>query len=85
MASGYYIDAHGGHWSHAEPTPAWKPQDGEAVFVHDLNGNVLVGRIIEVGKQDAKCIGLKGVVWELPFSAFKPFDASKIGKPWSEI
>lgn len=65
--------------------PVWKPKDGEAVFVHDLNGDVLLGRILDVGKETARAIGLKAVIWTLPLKAFKLFDASRIGKPWSEV
>lgn len=69
--------------------PAWTPKEGEAVFA--LYGDrVLVARVLSVNG-DGLTIDYDGRVCLHKVSYrgntifAKPFDASKIGKPWSEI
>jgi len=81
----YFCDQ-GTAWKHAEPIPAWRPQDGEAVlFRHREN----------VGCEWESSLGTfsKGKIYfgnhkvTAMLLVFKEFDGdfSKIGKPWSEI
>lgn len=65
------------------PVPAWKPKDGEAVlFCDDDNHGRAMAGFIRNGILYAR--GLMCADWEKR-EKVKPFDASKIGKPWSEI
>jgi len=74
------VDENGSYnrWEHAEPIPAWQPQDGEAVLTPVMgyaeigyvrSGNVLV-RTHKMPIEEAEC---------------KPLDESKLGWLWSEI
>jgi len=82
-----FSDEYGTTWKYARPIPAWKPQDGEAVFFQcDTVGHV--GRVIENIVNDGFYYGLRasdGEYLTRSIAGVKPFDASKIGKPWSEI
>ena len=68
--------------------PAWTPKEGEAVFVRGAN-TVFIGRIeILPDYRHTKAFYVRlasGDGWAAPVEHLKPFDASKIGKPWSEI
>ena len=69
-------------WQYAEPIPAWKPKDGESVlFCDDDNHGRAMAGFIRNGILYAR--GLMCADWEKR-EKVKPFDASKIGKPWSE-
>ena len=77
-----YEDTMGTPWKHAEPIPAWKPKDGESVlFCDDDNHGRAMAGFIRNGILYAR--GLMCADWEKR-EKVKPFDASKIGKPWSE-
>lgn len=72
------------------PIPAWKPKADEAVFALDDKGRVHVAAIrnIDENATDGYVYGVlcqdgDYSLWRL--RNLKPFDASKIGKPWSEI
>lgn len=66
---------------YARPAPEWQPKDGEPV----LFWNRGVSGLAEAGIYSAdKILACDKTYVFLPNLA-KPFDASKIGKPWSEI
>lgn len=68
--------------SHVRRIPAWKPKDGEAVLFrmrHDISGP-------GVASSDTEVWDFTVERWPVKMKCeMKPFDASKIGKPWSEI
>jgi hypothetical protein len=86
-----YRDTSGTHWEHAEPIPAWTPKEGEAVFALDGRDRIHVGKITtthplgwdEEYRYGVTCQDGEYSLWR--FNNLKPFDASKIGKPWSEL
>jgi hypothetical protein len=82
-----YRSTTGTWWEHAEPIPAWQPQDGEAVFVlKGTDWDVHVARFSHVDEYNMiRVIMREGNEHGFSRSLVKPFDASKIGKPWSEI
>ena len=65
-------------WKYAEPIPAWKPKDGEAVLTRVMDhaeagyvkGGYLYVRSHRIPMEEAEC---------------KPFDESRLGWLWSEI
>jgi len=71
-------------WADVEPLPAWKPKDGEAVFAGYGNGYV-VGRIERIVLDVAHVHDTNCRTFTYNIKDLKPFDASKIGKPWIEI
>lgn len=79
-----YSDVMGEPWKHAEPIPAWEPKDGEAVFARHGAGYI-VGRVERVIMDVAHIHDTEGRTFTYNVHDLKPFDASKIGKPWSEL
>lgn len=74
------------------PVPTWVPKVGDAVFALDTNQTTVIVAIVkEIKNQHDAIIDYFGriCVHAVSFSGSKifckPFDASKIGKPWSEI
>ena len=69
--------------------PVWTPKEGEAVFARSLNHSDnlgLVGRVTHYRGNflwEVVYFNSSIGVWDL--KDLKPFNASKIGKPWSEI
>ena len=82
-----YEDTMGTPWKHAEPIPAWKPKEGEAVFVvRGEDTDVSVCRFSHIDEKGIwRVVTVKGQEQGFTDSLVKPFDASKIGKPWSEV
>lgn len=68
---------------------AWKPKDGEVVFALDDKDRVHVATIKKIEPRadgynyGVLCQDGNYSLWRL--RNLKPFDASKIGKPWSEL
>lgn len=82
LKSRFFIDIDGQHWDHAEPLSSWTPKEGEAVLYcyYDDDGDPVGclgvfsgGKIYHGTRVISVDVGMK------------PFDAYKIGKPWSEI
>ena len=69
------------------PIPAWVPRVGDAVFA--VGANCAHGpKVAKVLKQNGKWFNVQFTdrdTGEYDIGHLKPFDASKIGKPWSEI
>lgn len=75
-----------GYWTRA-PKPAWTPKVGEAVF-YDGSAYVHVATVTGFYTRDSQytiLLSNGGVVDRVKICELKPFDASKIGKPWEEI
>ena len=67
----------------------WTPKEGEAVFARSMStadGLSIVGRVTHYRGNflwEVVYFNSNTGVWDL--KDLKPFNASKIGKPWSEI
>jgi hypothetical protein len=80
-----FYDDHGSTWKHAEPIPAWHPKDGEAVF-YQCDSIAHIGKMVTKESDGNYSIRIvNGDIAIRDPMAVKPFDASKIGQPWSEI
>lgn len=65
--------------------PAWKPKDGEAVFVNLIEG-IQVAKVLSADDGNVvQVLFSQGEKRAVELARLKPLDASKIGKPWSEI
>ena len=68
---------------------AWEPKNGEAVFALDYKDRVHVAIIEKIEPRDdghdygVRCQDGEYSLWKR--NNLKPFDASKIGLPWSEL
>jgi hypothetical protein len=66
--------------------PAWEPKDEEAVFALGKNGVTYdVVRVRNTCEGVVYIVASSGYVHEVTPGSLKPFDASKIGLPWSEL
>ena len=74
------------YYNTAKPITEWKPQIGDAVFAN-YQTRVFIGTIIhnEYPFIAWKVKEQSGRIYSYGKADIKPFDASKIGKPWSEI
>jgi len=79
-----------GWWRFAEPITEWKPQIGDAVFARYKNKEdryiTVTGRVYKIRDDwwyHIKCVDDFNVLTGMEH--IKPFNASKIGKPWGEI
>lgn len=71
----------------SRPTPAWTPKVGDAVFF-SVTVSLSVGDVVCVGiVSDVNSKGYCAVNNDKTthYKKVKPFDATKIGKPWDEI
>ena len=73
-----FCDEYGTTWHHAEPIPAWKPKDGEAVLTP------VVGRS-EIGYIKGGFMLVRGMTIPIEQAEMKPLDVDKLGDKWSEI
>lgn len=64
--------------------PAWKPKELEPVFATHGN-SYIVGRVEKVIADVAHVHDTEGRTFTYNVRDLKPFDSSKIGRPWSEI
>jgi hypothetical protein len=73
-------------WIHAVPILAWTPKEGEAVFCFGDKTGITIEKVRMVADNLVWTINLKGEAsrsWD--YDRVKPFDASNIGKTWSDI
>lgn len=66
------------------PAPAWTPKVGDTVFYRHTGNNVGVGVIESIKDYGKTAYYMKGSR-DTGWYEVKPFDATKIGKPWEEI
>lgn len=65
--------------------PSWNPKDGEAVFVNLIEG-IQVAKVLSADDGNVvQVLFSQGERRAVELARLKPLDASKIGKPWSEI
>lgn len=84
LSSNYPFKGENQEWKHAEPIHAWKPKDGEAVFIRTGRSDN-IGQVISGDGETYKILRQDGTTERWALSSLKPFDASKISNPWSEI
>jgi len=83
LSSCIYYDDQERSWKHAEPLPYWKPKEGEAVLYCGPDERAVAG-VYSAGPI-FECVHHSNMNGMARLSWMRPFDASKIGKPWSEI